>query len=104
MSKHARQYQPGHAITRIDHYLEWLHRVHVNEREGVPYISIDDVVFRHLPGVNGGGKVSSDRQVADSSQARVQADGEGPGTAELHAIILPGVVLGGNHHPGARLE
>src|SRR5260370_38892614 len=53
MRKHARQYQPGHAITRIDYYLEWLHRVHVNEREGGPSISNAAGCFVHLPGLNG---------------------------------------------------
>ena len=92
MRKHARQHQPGHAIARIDHHLEWLDLVHVNEREDMLDIGISDIMFRHLPGVNRCGEVSSDRQVADSSQAGVQADREGLGTAELHAIILPGIV------------
>ena len=92
MRKHTRQHQPRHAIARIDHHLEWLHLVHVNEREDMLDIGINDLVFPHLPGVNSCGKVSSDRQVADSSQAGVQADREGLGTAELHSIILPGIV------------
>src|SRR6266566_3388592 len=61
MRKHARHHQPRHAIARIDHYLKWLHLVHINEGEDVLDIGISYLVFRHLPGVNRGGKVSSDR-------------------------------------------
>src|SRR2546421_3687072 len=104
MRKHTRHTNPRHAIARIDHYLEWLHLVHVNEREDMLDIGINDLVFPHLPGVNRCGKVSSDRQVANSIQTRVQANGKGLGTTELHAIILPWIVRCGNHHPGWIVE
>src|SRR5215204_5467387 len=93
-----RDHLAGHAVASVDDYLERPQILRVDEAEAV-----FGVVFCYVGLFDGarvlrcGRKVSPDDEVEDFAQASVAGEGDGVFAAELEAVVVFGVVRGGDH-------
>jgi hypothetical protein len=94
-----RDHQAGHAVRRVRDDGERSERVEVDESEEMPKVLLEHVPVLHPAAVSRRrGKVALG-DGPDVQQARLLADGPGPGEAELQPVVLRGVVAGREHGP-----
>src|SRR5437588_5095923 len=87
-----------HTIARVDNYFEGFDLAHIDKREHMIDIIIGNIKLCYHAFIFWLCESSTHCQVTDISQSGLQTDGKGLRTAELHAVVLSGIVRRGNHH------
>ncbi len=101
--EHRRQHRAGHPVCCVDHDLERLDGLDVDEGENPVDVRGPDVELSHLAGV-GFVPVAGVDQVAQIEEAAVAADRQGAAADELQPGVLLRVVRRGDHDPALEPE
>src|SRR3954453_12553148 len=102
--EHGRQHRAGHAVRGVDHDLERLDRLRVDEREDALDVLLPDVVRLDRAPRTGPGSGPGHGPVADLEQPGLPADGQRARADDLQSRVLLRVVRGGDREAAVEPE